>query len=241
MAPVQPAARPAPSTCPSHMLRAWICPDPTRRRSPRSPGPPSGGSTQSPSRKQGWEHPLSTDNRVRGGKEPRGFTKQSLSPSPGAVRRDGSLQGILGTLRLFPPLRNNGAAAPRSSVPRRGGDRPRSDQIRRWLGLGEARPGATVPGDVIAPIVGCGAARSGRQGGRHAGRHAPTAVPRQKRAGGAVHRGPVTVLGAGCIGLQPARGLGVPKIPVMASASSQSCSARPPECRPSLFFGGGWI
>lgn len=35
--------------------------------------------------------------------------------------------------------------------------------------MGGAQRGAAVPGDVIAPIVGCGAARSGRQGGRHAG------------------------------------------------------------------------
>lgn len=176
------------------MLQGRLCPDPAQHRSPHSPRPPSGSSTQSPSRKQGWEHPLRTENRVRGGQEQRGFTKPfSWGRAEGLL-----VVGHFGHPAAFSssPKQWGGRAKEQRALAGRGLSPIRSDQTQAGL-WGGAQPGAAVPGDVIAPIVGCGAARSGRQGGRHTRRHAPTAVPRQKRAGSAMGWGPVAVLGAG--------------------------------------------
>lgn len=215
------------------MLQGRLCPDPTQRRSPHSPRPPSGSSTQSPSRKQGWEHPLRTENRVRGGQEQRGFTKQ---PSWG--RAEGRLVvGHFGHPAAFSssPKQWGGRAKEQRAPAGRGPSPIRSDQIRHRLGCGGGTAWSRRAGRCNRPHCGLWGSTL-----RPAGRAARRAVPRQKRAGSAMGCGPVAVLGAGCLRSQPAWGLASPKYPRWPLRPARAARWGPPKCSPSHFLGVGF-
>lgn len=219
------------------MLQGRLCPDPAQHRSPHSPRPPSGSSAQSPSRKQGWEHPLRTENRVRGGQEQRGFTKPFSW---------GRAEGLL-------VVGHFGHPAAFSSSPKQWGGRAKEQRALAGRGLSPIRSDQTQAG-----LWGGGTARS-RRAGRcnrpHCGLRGSALRPagRAARRASRTHGCPSPKASWQCRGLGPrdaaggrmcmiaaSLGLGVPKIPAMASASSQSCSAGPPECRPSRFLGVGF-
>lgn len=220
------------------MLQGRLCPDPTQRRSPHSPRPPSGSSTQSPSRKQGWEHPPRTENRVRGGQERRGFTKQ---PSWG--RAEGRLVvGHFGHPAAFSssPKQWGGRAKEQRAPAGRGPSPIRSDQIRHRLGCGGGTARSRRAGICNRPHCGLrgSALRPAGQAARRASRTHGCPSPKASwQCHGLWPRGSA---GGRMSTITASLGLGVPKIPAMASASSQSCSVGAPQMQPIPFF-GGWI